>query len=129
MEVSGRGDVLGDVAKERAKREEAERLLLEERVRREGADARLEETGEVSVEGGFPCTRPWLGRGACVHPLWCELVFIHSGASLFSSTLVRACIHPLWCEQCSAPGALLKRPLLPFDCIFCARGREGGPCK
>jgi hypothetical protein len=26
------------------------------------------------------------------------LVFIHSGASLFSSTLVRACFHPLWCE-------------------------------
>jgi hypothetical protein len=64
MEVSGRGDVLGEVAKERAKREEAERLLLEERVRREGADAMLEETGEVSLEGLSPCIRLWLMRGA-----------------------------------------------------------------
>jgi len=62
MEVSGRGDVLGEVAKERAKREEAERLMLEERVRREGADAMLEETGEVSVEGLSPCIRLWLMR-------------------------------------------------------------------
>lgn len=47
MGVSGRGDALGDAAKERAMREEAERLLLEERVKREGGDAKLHEADEV----------------------------------------------------------------------------------